>query len=299
MHLLLFPSILAPCLTHVASHASAVLEKNKDPISQDLRVLVQFSDDEFIGRLAKVAVDIAAQDAADTAAGEAASAASGGPRKGMKAMRSGKFVGVVDGFKTSLKSLISTLQEGDLHFIRCLKPNDDKAAFTWDRAVSARQLASAGLVHAVSAARSGYSDHLPPMHLVSAFGALCPDVTTTDGSGAPLGDNKTARAVLEAIGHDAQVNINVNGEAQREDFPSRGSRRFARRAAHDARSRSLTSQCIRCSVLHSPRSPHRACVLQVAARPALQLLRLSGRRRRRRSCPRCSPPHLQRRDHHP
>ena len=60
-------------------------------------------------------------------------------------MRSGRFVGVADGFKASLRSLIDTLQEGELHFIRCLKPNDRKAASTWDRPVACRQLLSAGI----------------------------------------------------------------------------------------------------------------------------------------------------------
>ena len=88
----------------------------------------------------------------------------------------GAFVGVVDGFKTSLKQLIATLQEGELHFIRCLKPNDNKAALTWDRGVSERQLLSAGLVQAVAATREGYADHLPPVHITQAFGPLVPDL---------------------------------------------------------------------------------------------------------------------------
>ena len=70
-------------------------------------MLIQFSDEEFVARVAKTAVDKAAKDAIEVASSVDSTA--GGAKKGSR-MRSGKFVGVVDGFKTSLKSLIMTLQ---------------------------------------------------------------------------------------------------------------------------------------------------------------------------------------------
>ena len=153
-----------------------------------LQVLVEFSDDPFIASVVKTALTAAREEAA------AASAAAEVPGKGSK-MKSGKFVGVVDGFKTSLTSLITTLQMGDLHFIRCLKPNDKKAANEWDRPVASRQLLSAGLVSAVSATRSGYTDHLLPHNIIGNFGPLAPDVPTVGKA-----DVETAKAVLEACG---------------------------------------------------------------------------------------------------
>ena len=158
------------------------------PSACPLQVLVEFSDDPFIASVVKTALTAAREEAA------AASAAAEVPGKGSK-MKSGKFVGVVDGFKTSLTSLITTLQMGDLHFIRCLKPNDKKAANEWDRPVASRQLLSAGLVSAVSATRSGYTDHLLPHNIIGNFGPLAPDVPTVGKA-----DVETAKAVLEACG---------------------------------------------------------------------------------------------------
>ena len=167
----------------VTYDVTGFLEKNKDPISQDLQVLVEFSDDPFVATMMKVAADHVREEAANAAAapaeqaggaGAAARRGRGGPAPSK--MRSGKFVGVVDGFKASLRSLIATLQDGELHFIRCLKPNDGKEAQSWDRDVSKRQLQSAGLVQAVSASREGYADHLPPAHVVGSFGPLVPDL---------------------------------------------------------------------------------------------------------------------------
>jgi myosin heavy subunit len=159
------------------------------PSAGPLQVLVEFSDDPFIASVVKTALTAAREEAA-----AAASATAEGPGKGSK-MKSGKFVGVVDGFKTSLTSLITTLQMGDLHFIRCLKPNDKKAANEWDRPVASRQLLSAGLVSAVSATRSGYTDHLLPHNIIGNFGPLAPDVPTVGKA-----DVETAKAVLEACG---------------------------------------------------------------------------------------------------
>ena len=182
-------------ITHYAGEVTytctGFLEKNKDPISQDLQVLVEFSEDPFIAATVKLALQVGREQAAAAAADEK-------PGKSTK-MKSGKFVGVVDGFKASLKSLIGTLQEGELHFIRCLKPNDAKEEMGWDRAVSARQLLSAGIVSAVSATRSGFSDHMPPQHIIGAFGPLAPDVPTEG-----MADSATAEAVLEACGVTAE-----------------------------------------------------------------------------------------------
>ena len=216
-------------------------------------MLIQFSDEEFVARVAKTAVDKAAKDAIEVASSVDSTA--GGAKKGSR-MRSGKFVGVVDGFKTSLKSLIMTLQVNEpasssmnpfcsspahfrtdellsqlpsspgwyttLHSLpeaerrqgtshvgllrapaqapsplsprigtpahRCTDahahtPSPVPCRRRWDRSVSARQLASAGLVQAVDATRSGYSDHLSPAHIVSVFGALSTDVQTTAAGG--------------------------------------------------------------------------------------------------------------------
>ena len=89
---------------------------------------------------------------------------------------------------------MKTLEQGDLHFIRCLKPNDEKAAESWDKTVVYRQLNSSGLVHAVQASRAGYSDHLPPSRLVAMYGPLFPGEPFADGSAAAYGGDAVAAA---------------------------------------------------------------------------------------------------------
>ena len=82
----------------VAYTVSSFLSKNKDPVSQDLVVLMQSSSNAFPSSLMKPRASKAQQAGVPQKAG-------GGGR-----FKSSKFVGVVDHFQTSLRSLISTLQ---------------------------------------------------------------------------------------------------------------------------------------------------------------------------------------------
>ena len=90
---------------------------------------------------------------------------------------------------------MKTLEQGDLHFIRCLKPNDEKAAESLGQDRRVPPAESSGLVHAVQASRAGaYSDHLPPSRLVAMYGPLFPGEPFADGSAAAYGGDAVAAA---------------------------------------------------------------------------------------------------------
>ena len=83
------------------------LDKNKDPLSGDLLVLMQFSDNEVLRTLFTEE-----------------QAAPGGKQK----IKSNKFKGVVDTFRVQLTELYNVLDSSQTHFVRCFKPNDNKAS---------------------------------------------------------------------------------------------------------------------------------------------------------------------------
>jgi len=126
------------------------LEKNKDPLSQDVKVLMQYSDDEFVTSLFtdKVAVGARAQ------------------------FKSAKFIGVIDSFRKSLNELVTTLKGTKTHFIRCVKPNEKKLANTFVEDVMRRQLYTSGVVQAVKATRSGFPDHLTFPEILGRFALI-------------------------------------------------------------------------------------------------------------------------------
>ena len=47
---------------------------------------------------------------------------------------------MIDSFRVSLNELVKTLSATKTHFIRCVKPNMDKKAMSWDEDVMQRQL---------------------------------------------------------------------------------------------------------------------------------------------------------------
>ena len=134
----------------VTYDAIGFLEKNKDPLSQDVKVLMQYSDDEFV-------------------AGLFADKVAPGSRSQFK---SAKFVGVIDSFRTSLTELVNTLKTTKTHFIRCVKPNEKKAANMYVQQVMKRQLYTSGVVQAVKATRKGFPDHLVFDELISRYALI-------------------------------------------------------------------------------------------------------------------------------
>jgi myosin-5 len=59
-------------------------------------------------------------------------------------------------FKTSLKTLMDTLAQTDIHYIRCIKPNDQKQPWGMDRSLVLSQLRACGVLETVRISCSGY-----------------------------------------------------------------------------------------------------------------------------------------------
>uniref|UniRef100_A0A7S2DIW8 Myosin motor domain-containing protein n=1 Tax=Haptolina brevifila TaxID=156173 RepID=A0A7S2DIW8_9EUKA len=142
------------------------LNKNKDPLNGDLVVLMQFSDN-------RVLRDLFTDDSTAPPAGG----------KGAK-FKSNKFKGVVDTFRTQLTALNSVLSSSQLHFVRCFKPNDSKAADSWEDDVVSRQLHTSGVLDALRVARTGFPDRMVFADFSNMFG---------DIAGVPHKDPRPAR----------------------------------------------------------------------------------------------------------
>ncbi|XP_060659986.1 unconventional myosin-Vb isoform X1 [Drosophila nasuta] len=59
-------------------------------------------------------------------------------------------------FQESLASLISTLHATTPHYVRCIKPNDDKTAFKWETAKIIQQLRACGVLETVRISAAGF-----------------------------------------------------------------------------------------------------------------------------------------------
>lgn len=72
-------------------------------------------------------------------------------------------------FRTSLSSLLTEIRTTRPHFIRCLKPNDQNAANSFDRPRITEQLRYCGVLEAVRVARAGYPVRLPHADFVRRY----------------------------------------------------------------------------------------------------------------------------------
>ena len=87
----------------------------------------------------------------------------------MQKIKSNKFKGVVDTFRVQLNDLYNVLENSQLHFVRCFKPNDAKAADTWSEETVSRQLHTSGVLDALRVARTGYPDRMDFLEFANTF----------------------------------------------------------------------------------------------------------------------------------
>jgi len=145
------------------------LEKNKDPLSQDVTVLMQFSDDELLAEIFKEKAD----------------------PSGQKRFKSARFIGVIDSFRKSLAELLETLNATKTHFIRCVKPNENKSPNDFNKDVMLRQLYTSGVVQAVMSTRKGFPDHLLFEEILNRFQLVLP-------KGGPREGKAGVKSMLDA-----------------------------------------------------------------------------------------------------
>eukprot|EP00900_Chrysochromulina_parva_P008310 jgi/Chrpa1/17480/Chrysochromulina_OHIO_Genome00007564-RA len=135
-------------------------EKNKDALHPDLSAVMQGSKSPFVRRLFPSEV------------------ASEG---GQKAKSTSKMtVGMQ--FMNSLASLMRTINETDVHYVRCIKPNAANKPAIFEMGKSALQLRCAGVLEAVRISRMAYPNRMPHPAFVRRYMVLAPKRWQADHS---------------------------------------------------------------------------------------------------------------------
>ncbi|KAJ7309855.1 hypothetical protein JRQ81_007929 [Phrynocephalus forsythii] len=78
-------------------------------------------------------------------------------------------------FKTSLASLIEILMSKEPSYIRCIKPNDDKASDRFDDSLIRHQVKYLGLMEHLRVRRAGFAYRRKYEHFLQRYKSLCPD----------------------------------------------------------------------------------------------------------------------------
>ncbi|KAL2261572.1 hypothetical protein VTK26DRAFT_3858 [Humicola hyalothermophila] len=150
-------------LTHYAAEVEystdGWLEKNKDPLNDNLTRLLAASADEHIANLF---ADCADQD--DEL---------GGMRSRVK---KGLFRTVAQRHKEQLSSLMAQLHVTHPHFVRCILPNHTKRAKQFSGPLVLDQLRCNGVLEGIRIARTGFPNRLPFAEFRQRYEVLCRDM---------------------------------------------------------------------------------------------------------------------------
>lgn len=121
------------------------IEKNRDTVPDEQLKLLENSDNKFV-KACLVAATEAAIEALNAKESASTSKRAGSTRK--------PTLGSI--FKNSLSSLMDTINTTNVHYIRCIKPNESKEAWQFESQQVLSQLRACGVLETIRISCAGY-----------------------------------------------------------------------------------------------------------------------------------------------
>ena len=150
-------------LTHYAAEVEystqGWLEKNKDPLNDNITRLLANSTDKHV-----VALFVDCADTDDDFGG------------GRNRVKKGLFRTVAQRHKEQLHSLMTQLHSTHPHFVRCILPNDKKKPKLFNNLLVLDQLRCNGVLEGIRIARTGFPNRLPFTEFRQRYEVLCSDM---------------------------------------------------------------------------------------------------------------------------
>ncbi|EFQ85573.1 hypothetical protein PTT_19470 [Pyrenophora teres f. teres 0-1] len=135
----------------VTYESDGFIEKNRDTVPDEHMEVLKASSNKFLTQVLEVAASIREKETANNASSKPGTAMSAGRR--MATNRKPTLGGI---FKSSLIELMQTINSTDVHYIRCIKPNEAKAAWQFDGPMVLSQLRACGVLETVRISCAGY-----------------------------------------------------------------------------------------------------------------------------------------------
>ncbi|KZS87343.1 hypothetical protein SISNIDRAFT_303444 [Sistotremastrum niveocremeum HHB9708] len=142
------------------------LEKNKDPLNDNLTRVMAASTDKYIASLFAEYRDSGADPTANGL----------GPAGRKRILKKGAFRTVSQRHKEQLASLMMQLQATQPHFVRCIVPNGMKKPLRVDVPLVLDQLRCNGVLEGIRIARLGYPNRLPFVEFRQRYEVLTPGI---------------------------------------------------------------------------------------------------------------------------
>ncbi|CAI6333349.1 unnamed protein product [Periconia digitata] len=133
----------------VTYESDGFIEKNRDTVPDEHMEVLKASSNKFLVEVLDTAAHIREKESAAT------TSAKGPPAPGRRiAVNRKPTLGGI--FKSSLVELMSTISSTDVHYIRCIKPNEAKEAWKFEGPMVLSQLRACGVLETVRISTAGY-----------------------------------------------------------------------------------------------------------------------------------------------
>lgn len=136
----------------VTYESDGFIEKNRDTVPDEHMDVLRSTSNDFLKEVLEAASSVREKESNAVAVTKAASAAPT-KRSGVAANRKPTLGGI---FKSSLIELMHIINSTDVHYIRCIKPNESKEAWKFEGPMVLSQLRACGVLETVRISCAGY-----------------------------------------------------------------------------------------------------------------------------------------------
>lgn len=136
----------------VTYESDGFIEKNRDTVPDEHMEVLRATSNTFLAELLEAASAVRERDTA-AASQKLGAVAAPGKRPGAAAARKPTLGNI---FKSSLIELMNTINSTDVHYIRCIKPNEAKEAWKFEGPMVLGQLRACGVLETVRISCAGY-----------------------------------------------------------------------------------------------------------------------------------------------
>ncbi|KAH6658374.1 myosin-2 [Truncatella angustata] len=136
----------------VTYESDGFIEKNRDTVPDEHMEVLKASSNRFLGDVLAAALAVREKDVASATSSSVAKPGAG-RRIGVAVNRKPTLGGI---FRSSLIELMNTINNTDVHYIRCIKPNEAKEAWKFEGPMVLSQLRACGVLETVRISCAGY-----------------------------------------------------------------------------------------------------------------------------------------------
>ncbi|KAK8924505.1 Myosin-2 [Metarhizium anisopliae] len=135
----------------VTYESEGFIEKNRDTVPDEHMTVLRATTNPFLKQVLDAASAVREKDVASASSNAVKPA--GGRKIGVAVNRKPTLGGI---FRSSLIELMNTINNTDVHYIRCIKPNEAKAAWQFEGPMVLSQLRACGVLETVRISCAGY-----------------------------------------------------------------------------------------------------------------------------------------------